>query len=110
LNAKLRPNGAAAVLRPVLRHGILQQRTADILTDAFRALALRIMGYRTDIVEFISAEHTTRNLMIRAVRGAPVADAAAVKEYKELCRFWEVTPYIQTALGEPFQARIAERD
>ena len=36
----VKPDGAATVLRPLLRHGILQQRTADILTDSFRALIL----------------------------------------------------------------------
>jgi SAM-dependent methyltransferase len=106
LNDRLRPTGAAAVLRPLLRHGILHQRTADIVTDAFRALALRIMGYRTDVVEFISAEHTTRNVMIRAVRGVPAGDAAFVAEYKQMRRFWEVTPYIETALGEAFHTYV----
>ena len=78
------------------------QRTADLVTDAFRALVLRIMGYRTDVVEFISAEHTARNLMIRAVRGTPMGDAAFVNEYVEMRRFWGATPYIEKALGEPF--------
>ena len=66
-------------------------RTADLVTDAFRALALRIMGYRTDVVEFISPEHTARNLMIRAVRGAPTGEVAVVSEYLEMRRFWGVT-------------------
>ena len=83
LNDQLRAAGPAKVLRPLLRHGILQQRTADLATDAFRALALRIMGYRTDVVEFVSTEHTARNLMIRAVRGAPPGDAALLDEYAE---------------------------
>ncbi len=103
LNDQLRADGPAQVLRPLLRHGILQQRTADLVTDAFRALALRIMGYRTDVVEFISPEHTARNLLIRAVRGLAIGDAALASEYKEMRRFWGVTPYIETALGEPFQ-------
>lgn len=103
LNDRLRPEGPAAVLRPLLRHGILHQRTADLVTDAFRALALRIMGYRTDVIEFVSLEHTARNLMIRAVRGAPVGEKPFVGEYQEMCRFWGVTPYIEKALGEPFQ-------
>ncbi len=107
LNSTVKADGPAAVLRPVLRHGILQQRTADILTDALRALALRIMGYRTDVVEFISPEHTARNLMIRAVRGAPVGDAAFVSDYVEMRRFWGVTPYIEQALGEPFQRLLS---
>ena len=102
LNDRLRAEGPAEVLRPVLRHGILQQRTADLVTDAFRALVLRIMGYRTDVVEFISSEHTGRNLMIRAVRGAPAGDVDLVHEYVAMRRFWGVTPYLEGVLGEPF--------
>jgi hypothetical protein len=107
LNERIRPDGQAAVHRPMLRHGILQQRTADLVTDSFRALVLRIMGYRTDVIEFISPEHTARNLMIRAVRGAPIGEAALVSEYREMCRFWSVTPYLEAALGEPFQRLLA---
>jgi SAM-dependent methyltransferase len=107
LNSKLRGEGQAHVLRPLLRHGILQQRTADLVTDAFRALVLRIMGYRTDVVEFISPEHTARNLMIRAVRGLQQGEVGFVNEYVEMCRFWGVTPYIEEVLGEPFQRLVA---
>jgi SAM-dependent methyltransferase len=90
------------VLRPILRHGILQQRAADLATDAFRALALRIMGYRTEVVEFTSPEHTARNLMIRAVRGAPAGEEKFIREYQDMKGFWNATPYIETALGEAF--------
>lgn len=103
LNRSIRPEGPAAALRPLLRHGILQQRTADLVTDAFRALALRIMGYRTDVVEFVSPEHTARNLMIRAVRGAPVGEPAFVEEYVAMRQFWGATPYIEKALGQHFR-------
>ena len=88
------------VLRPMLRHGILSERTADIVTDAFRALALRIMGYRTEVVEFVSPEHTARNLMIRAVAGPPVGEASFVAEYRAMKEFWGVTPYIERMLGD----------
>jgi SAM-dependent methyltransferase len=106
LNRAIEANAGGGVLRPVLRHGILLQRTADMVTDAFRALALRIMGYRTDIVEFVATEHTPRNLMIRAVRAVPPGDAAHIAEYQELKRFWRVTPYIEKVLGEQFQQLI----
>ena len=86
------------MLRPMLRHGILRERTADILTDSFRALLLRIAGYRTDVFEFISSEATARNLMIRAVRGAPVGDHTFAKEYEELKGFWGVVPYLDGKL------------
>jgi hypothetical protein len=106
LHDRLRPEGPASVLRPLFRHGILRQRAADLATDAFRALALRIMGYRTDVIEFISPEHTARNLMIRAVRGAPVGEEGFVNEYREMCRFWGVAPYLEQALGEPFRRLV----
>jgi hypothetical protein len=107
LNDRLRAEGAASVLRPMLRHGILHQRTADLVTDSFRALVLRILGYRTDVVEFISTEHTARNLMIRAVSGLPIRDEAFVREYVEMREFWGVTPYIETALGDLFRAVLS---
>lgn len=106
LNARLAARGEAEALRPVFRHGLLAQRTADVVTDAFRALALRVMGYRTEVVEFISSEHTARNLMIRAVRGPAPGEAAFVAEYKGLCRFWGVRPYVERALGEAFSRLI----
>lgn len=89
-----------APFEPVMRHGILKQRMGDILTDSFRALLLRIMGYKTDVVEFISSEHTGRNLMIRAVKKTAVGEAAFIKEYNDLKAFWGVTPYLETLLGE----------
>lgn len=87
---------------PVERHNILKERLGDILTDAFRALILRIMGYQTDVVQFVSSEHTAKNLLIRAVKSVPAGDAQFVREYKELKNFWRVTPYLETLLGEDF--------
>jgi hypothetical protein len=110
LNKAIRPEGPASVLRPLLRHGILKERIADLVTDAFRALALRIMGYRTDVVEFVSPEHTARNLLIRAVRGAPAGDAEFAAEYVELRRFWGVVPYVERALGDSFQKYVTVSD
>ena len=96
-----------AVLRPIMRHGILKQRMGDILTDSFRALILRIMGYRAEVIEFVAAEHTAKNLMIRAVKIAGPGDQQFVREYHTLKQFWGVTPYLETLLGEPFQQIIA---
>jgi len=102
LNKLIKANGEAGILHPILRHGILLQRTADIVTDAFRALVLRIMGYRTEIVEFVGTEHTARNLMIRAVRGSSSCASEDAREYLEMKRFWNVTPYIEKLLGQRF--------
>jgi SAM-dependent methyltransferase len=92
----------APLFRPVLRHGILKQRMGDILTDAFRALMLRIMGYRTDVVQFVAPEHTPKNVMIRARKGLRPGDARFVREYEALKQFWGVEPCIERMVGEGF--------
>jgi methyltransferase family protein len=92
--------------QPVVRHGILKERLADILTDSFRALILRIMGYKTDVVEFVSSDHTGRNLLIRAVKRGTAGDPAALREYEELKSYWGVTPYLEKLLGENFGERF----
>jgi SAM-dependent methyltransferase len=88
---------------PVFQDGILKQRLSDILTDTFRALVLRIMGYKTGVVEFVSPEHTGKNLMIRAVRRSQRDRARYVQEYLDLKTYWGVTPYLETLLGERFK-------
>jgi hypothetical protein len=95
LNQQLQAVGNAEVLRPLLRHGILEERLAEMLTDTFRALWLRMHGYRTEVVEFTSPEHTARNLMIRAVRTTSVVDPQYAQEFAELKAFWGVSIYLE---------------
>jgi SAM-dependent methyltransferase len=83
---------------PVLRYGILHERMGDLLTDSFRALTLRMMGYRTDVLQFIGDEHTPRNIMIRAVKTSNTGDPKLAQEYHDLKAFWGVTPYLENLL------------
>lgn len=50
------------------RYGIIKERMAALMTDAFRADLLEACGYRTQILEFIDMEHTPKNLLLRAVK------------------------------------------
>ncbi|MBN1995295.1 MAG: SAM-dependent methyltransferase [Anaerolineae bacterium] len=99
LQQQLNQQPAPAPFKPVMRHGILKERQGDILTDTFRALILRIRGYRTEVVEFVSPEHTSKNLMIRAVKVAASGEARFVQEYKALKQFWGVEPYLEQLLA-----------
>jgi SAM-dependent methyltransferase len=85
----------------LLRHGLLLGRQADLVTDALRAAALESVGYRVDVIEFVSAEHTAKNVMLRAER-APSAERArrAASEYRELRDRWGVSPAIERLLGD----------
>ena len=76
------------VLRDVLKHGILFEREAEIVTDAIRALLLEIHGYKASVFEFISPEHTGKNLMIAAHRRAQPHDPAPLRaRLRELLAF-----------------------
>ncbi len=50
------------------RHGIFMERQAEMVTDGIRALILEYFGYSTKIFEFISGEHTAKNVMVVATR------------------------------------------
>ena len=90
--------------QPVLRHGVFKQRWGDILTDSFRVLILQILGYRTDVVEFVSTEHTGKNLMIRAVKTDNPTGQQTVQEYLALRDFWQVQPYLADLLATELAA------
>ena len=81
---------------PVLEHGILRARLADLITDSLRASALEALGYRAEAMEFVAAEHTTKNLMIRAVKRPDRRRAErALREYRELAGAWGVKPMLE---------------
>jgi methyltransferase family protein len=65
---EVRPQlGHPAPLAAVLRHGVMEERMSEWATDGLRALFLEWAGYRTKVFEFVSTEHTPKNLMIAAI-------------------------------------------
>jgi len=87
----------------LLRHGLLLGRQADLLTDALRAAALESLGYRVDVIEFVAAEHTAKNVMLRALQApSPARATRARAEYVELRDRWGVSPAVERLLGDRF--------
>lgn len=82
------------------RHGILKERIGDILTDAIRAQVLRILGYETDVIEFIDSEHTPRNLMIRAIFTGRSPLLSDFVELDSLIEQWQIQPRLMTLLSQ----------
>lgn len=64
-------------MQPILKHGILEERQAELITDGLRALLMEDKGYATNVFEFISLEHTSKNLMITGVKSQPKPGALA---------------------------------
>lgn len=56
------------VLKPLMKHGLIKERMAALVTDALRAEYLEREGYHVQILEFIDMEHTPKNILIRAVK------------------------------------------
>ena len=50
----------------LIKHGIFLERHAEMLTDGIRSIILEYFGYSTKVFEFISGEHTAKNVMIVA--------------------------------------------
>ena len=98
---ELRPQlTAPPVLAAALRHGIFQERQAEFVTDALRAELLEWAGYRTKVFEFISTEHTAKNLMIAAVKTHPPGNPSDAKNVRELAAFYGIrTQRLATHLG-----------
>ena len=61
-------DGCGSPFEPLLRFGLIKERFAALATDAIRAELLERAGYRVQAMEFIDAENTPKNLLLRAVR------------------------------------------
>jgi hypothetical protein len=97
--AQLRTGSAPEPYQPLVRHGILRERFADVLTDAVRAALLRLHGYRVDVVEFVDSVHTPRNLLLRARRTGAPATPELQAEYDSLIGQWGISPALARLLG-----------
>jgi uncharacterized protein YozE (UPF0346 family) len=98
----------------LFKHGILKDRFTEILTDGIRGLKLEAAGYDVKMIEFTTLEHTSKNIMIKAVKSNPVATSPkseddldveiarknkalkANEEYEALKKFWDIHPSIDS--------------
>lgn len=91
---ELRPQmRSPLLLLPLLRHGIHLGQEAEMLTDGLRALLLEAEGYDTQVFEFTSLEHTSKNKMVLATRRSQAAPRPADElraQVRELKAFYGV--------------------
>lgn len=93
-------------LNPMLKHGIIKEKLSSLVTDSLRANVLEILGYSTQILEFIDMEHTPKNLLIRAIK-SDKNNKNAVEEYKKFKEFWNINNlYIEDALGSILEDKL----
>lgn len=83
IRKQLMPNNE---LKEITKYGILAERQAEIITDTIRALLLEAYGYKTKVFEFISTEHTPKNVLIVATKktGTFTVDANKLNQIKSI--------------------------
>lgn len=84
-------------LAPIMKHSILKQKFADLLTDSMRTLMLEAKGYRAEAIELIDPDETPKNVMIRAVYTGR-EDRRAMDEYDRLADEFGTDPTLRRLL------------
>jgi hypothetical protein len=59
---------------PLLKYGIFKERQFEMVTDTIRALIMEEHQYQTKIFEFISNEHTRKNILLVGAKTEQKAD------------------------------------
>lgn len=90
---------------PIGKHGILLEKFASLATDALRAQALELCGYKTQVMEFIDMEHTPKNILIRGIKENPNKNTLEKKlqEYEVYKKFLGIEPLLDTLLKPYFK-------
>jgi SAM-dependent methyltransferase len=67
-------------MKPILKHGTFLERQAEMLTDGLRSLIMELHGYQTKVIEFISTEHTPKNVMIIGIKSTKKPDVEKISQ------------------------------
>lgn len=92
-------------LEAALKYGLIKERMAALLTDAYRGNCMEQAGYDVQIMEFIDMEHTPKNILIRAVKSNKKMTAKHREENTEGDKLDKLTKYlgIDPTLGKLLQ-------
>lgn len=75
LNSQIKAKNVEG-MESVLKYGLIKERMAALITDAYRGNCLEQAGYDVQIMEFIDMEHTPKNILIRAVKSRKILGKA----------------------------------
>lgn len=97
------------VLQPLLQHGVHLGQEAEMVTDGLRALLLEACGYQTQVFEFVSLEHTSKNKMILAVkRQHQTANTEVMTQIQAIKTFYGIqTQCLENLLCTDGQLKVA---
>ena len=82
----------------MLQHGLIRERFASLATDSIRAELLSLVGYDTQLLEFIDMEHTPKNVLIRAYYTGKKPTAEQRTRYDAFITLLHAKPFLQNEL------------
>jgi len=85
---------------PLLKYGIFKERQFEMITDTIRALILEKFNYNTKVFEFISSEHTHKNVMLIGSKSNKKKDIESIdKKIESLKELYHIDHhYLETLL------------
>lgn len=94
LNKQLKTNDNNKML---IDSGLFRDRICSLVTDSMRAKLLETQGYKVQIMEFITLEHTAKNVMLRCskVEKTQAQRTLALKDYQNFSKEWNISPYLE---------------
>ena len=89
------------VLAPMMKYGIIKERTAALVTDSVRAGVLEYCGYKTQLLEFVDMAHSPKNILIRSIKTNINREKRerSLREVRQMCEFLNIEPTLLKLLG-----------
>lgn len=93
---QLTASTAPEAVRLLLDDGITKERLGDLLTDTMRRDIVRAYGYEAHLQEFISLEHTMKNVLLKAERRRrqPNVSRADLSSVVHTAQTWGARPML----------------
>lgn len=88
----------APALDVMLQHGLIKERFSALATDSIRAELLSLVGYDTQLLEFIDMENTPKNILIRAYYTGKKPSSEAFKRYESFRDMLQAKPFLEKEL------------
>ncbi len=90
----------APALDVMLQHGLMKERFSALATDSIRAELLSLVGYDSQLLEFIDMEHTPKNILIRAYLTGRKASTEDFTRYEDFRNLLNAKPFLEKELGD----------
>ncbi|ANU15023.1 class I SAM-dependent methyltransferase [Planococcus halocryophilus] len=84
----------------MLQHGLIKERFSALATDSIRAELLSLVGYETQLMEFIDMEHTPKNILIRAYKTGKKPSTGQFERYQQFTSLLSAKPFLENELKE----------